>query len=146
MRLHRAPGASSVKAQELNSTHLGQAISITLAEASLTDVLAEITHQADLIDDRKMDGVEKWVQGRRHTHLRFMRLGSISIEPESVVVFHGKAPSPHSGTHYLTEDHNTDPVCACGWGPEYMWPKEKPATRADGREMVRRHVRAQPTG
>jgi hypothetical protein len=87
-----------MKAADLNGTHIGQAISIKLDEASLTDVLAEITHQASLIDDRKMDGAENWVQGRRHTHLRFMRLGSMSIDPESVVVFHGKAPRPKPET------------------------------------------------
>jgi hypothetical protein len=76
-----------MKAQELNGTHIGQAISINLGEASLTDVLSEINHSADLVDDRKFDGEENWVQGRPHTHLRFMRLGSITVDPESVVVF-----------------------------------------------------------
>lgn len=76
-----------MKASELNGTHLGQPISISLAEASLTDILAEISHSADLIDDRKFDGKENWVQGRRHTHLRFMRLGSITVDPDAVIVF-----------------------------------------------------------
>lgn len=77
-----------MKAQELNGTHIGSAISIKLDEAALKDVLAEVSHSADLIDDRKFDGKENWLQGRRHTHLRFMRLGSITIDPDSVVVLH----------------------------------------------------------
>lgn len=78
-----------MKAAELAGAHLGQPISITLGEAALTDVLAEITHSADLIDDRTFDGKENWVQGRRHTHLRFMRLGSISVDPDAVVILKG---------------------------------------------------------
>jgi len=81
-----------MKATELNGTHIGQPVSIKLGEASLTDVLAEISHSADLIDDRHIAGAaENWVQGRRHTHLRFMRLGSVSVEPDAIVVLGGHA-------------------------------------------------------
>lgn len=75
-----------MKAQDLNGTHLGQPISIRLDEASLTDVLTEISHEADLIDDRKFDGRANWVLGRSHTRLQFMRLGSVRVSPDAIVI------------------------------------------------------------
>lgn len=46
-------------------------------------------------------------------------------------------PDPRTLAHYLAEDHNGDPVCACGWNPADHF---RVRVREDGRDRIREHV------
>lgn len=44
---------------------------------------------------------------------------------------------PEPSAHYLTEDHNTDPCCGCGWTPNGTEDRE------EARRRIRQHVAEQ---
>jgi hypothetical protein len=136
-----------MKAQELNGTHLGKRLTVNIGHASITDVLSGVSVTADLIQDGPIFGTNsnrpQYVLGRTHVTLAFLTTGTTQSDPDTEVTIHGEQEAAQpKGQHWLTEDHNTDPVCACGWRPESMWPRERAVDRADGREMVRRHIRS----
>ncbi|MEV4991224.1 hypothetical protein [Pseudarthrobacter sp. LMD1-1-1.1] len=42
------------------------------------------------------------------------------------------------GRHHLTEDHNADPICNCGWDPSTYGIRV--GSREDARQLVRMHI------
>jgi hypothetical protein len=137
-----------MKAQELNSTHIGLDVVVRIGQATIADTLTGIRSSADIISDGvplgSVNGRPDAYLGRRHLTLEFKVAGDVAADLDSVVTIPGvQVEGKPVSQHWLTENHNADPVCSCGWNPGHdMSPREMPITRTKRRELVRRHIRA----
>lgn len=136
-----------MKVAELNGTHLGQQFKLTRNGATLIDTLIGVEHEAEIVYDRTIGRDEpERTPGQRRTGLTFLQSGRYgTVNPDKIeveLITATPATGPSCKQHWLTEDHNADPKCGCGWEPEQMWPRQAPATRKDARDMVRHHIRA----
>lgn len=50
-----------------------------------------------------------------------------------------EAEPQHRGRHFVSEDHNGDPICHCGWDPAREL-VAVPFTREDARNDIREHI------
>ena len=71
-----------MKAQELNGTHLGQAVQVQIGDATITDTIQGVEHDADLIDETRLcDNNTRHTLGRRRVRINFTRYGPVHVEP-----------------------------------------------------------------
>ena len=75
MRMHRK--GHTMKASELNGTHLGKAMTVTIGEASVTDTLVGVEHTL----------------GAKHTELTFRAAGTVRTKGDAQVEIHGDTPA-----------------------------------------------------
>lgn len=72
-----------MKARELSGEHIGRKIHIKSDGYELSDTIAAVSHEANLIDDRKMmDPGPRWIVGRATTRIKFLSTGEIEVSPE----------------------------------------------------------------
>lgn len=71
----------TLKPYDINGTHLGKKLRVTNGEGyELTDTLAAVHHEADLIDDRKLtDAQPRWAIGRWKSTLTFINTGQMEL-------------------------------------------------------------------
>lgn len=81
-----------MKAQELNSTHIGELLTLKVGQASVTDRLTGIQTSADLIDVGlpmfQSSGRREVAIGRKHLTLQFQIEGDVAADPGSEVTIH----------------------------------------------------------
>jgi len=81
-----------MKAQELNGTHIGELLTLTVGEASVTDRLIGVRTSADVIDVGlpmfQASGRREVAIGRKHLTLQFQVAGDVGADPESEVTLH----------------------------------------------------------
>lgn len=81
-----------MKAQELNSTHIGELLTLVVGQASVTDRLTGIRTNADLISMglplSQASGRREVVIGRKYLTLEFQVAGDVAADPESEVTIH----------------------------------------------------------
>ena len=69
-----------VKAADLNRHYLGRRIRVAQGDAEFTDILSAVSHEADLIDERRIfDEVPSFLLGRITTTVTFARAGAVQI-------------------------------------------------------------------
>lgn len=76
------------EAARLDRTNLGMVIRFTLGDAAFQDTLAGISHEADLIEERKLNQeVPDYMLGRVTTILRLAHAGSVHVAGKQEVEF-----------------------------------------------------------
>ena len=84
----------SVKAQELNGTHLGQHVTIKVGSASITDTIRGYSATADLIHDgpflAQLSTRPTYALGRQTLTIDFLTAGTIQVDPGTEVTIHGR--------------------------------------------------------
>jgi hypothetical protein len=72
--------SETVKAAGLNRNHLGLRVRVSQGDAEFIDVLSGVSHEANLIAERKVsEEVTSFVLGRIATTLTFATTGSVQI-------------------------------------------------------------------
>jgi hypothetical protein len=70
----------NIPAADLNRGHLGLLVLVDIGGASIEDTLSGVSHQADLIEERKlMDEVRTYGLGRISTVLSFTNAGEVTV-------------------------------------------------------------------
>ena len=70
----------TIKAAALSRAHLGETVTITRGGLTITDTLSGVSHEADLIAERKMsEEVFTYILGRAETHLTFANAGRVQV-------------------------------------------------------------------
>lgn len=81
-----------MKAQELNSTHIGELLTLTVGQASVTDRLTGLRSNAELISLGvplfQRSARQEVAIGRRHLTLEFQVAGDVAADPDSEVTIH----------------------------------------------------------
>ena len=73
-------GSMNIKAADLNRGHLGMTISMQMGDATFADTLAGVSHEADLIEERRYNQeVPDYMLGRITTILRLAHGGSVHV-------------------------------------------------------------------
>jgi hypothetical protein len=80
------PAIPSIKAADLSRNHLGMLASISRGELTITDTLRGVSHEADLITERKIsEEVPGYALGRIETLLTFASAGVVQVSGNSDV-------------------------------------------------------------
>lgn len=81
----------TIKAAALSRAHLGERVTINRGELKITDTLSGVSHEADLISERKMsEEVFSYVLGRTETNLTFANAGRVQVAGNDDVTVEGK--------------------------------------------------------
>jgi hypothetical protein len=69
-----------IKAADLNRGHLGLTIQMRMEDATFRDTLAGVSHEADLVEERRFNQeVPDYMLGRITTTLRLAHGGSVHV-------------------------------------------------------------------
>ncbi|MFI2563062.1 hypothetical protein [Paenarthrobacter sp. NPDC018779] len=69
-----------LNAADLNRTHLGLMVQIETNNLFYRDMLAGVSHEAELVEERKMfDEVPEFILGRIRTELRLAHTGTVNV-------------------------------------------------------------------
>jgi len=75
-----------VRASDLSRAHLGHLVLVDVGEASIQDTLSGVSHQADLVEERKlMEEVPSYSLGRIATVLTFANAGQVQVSGDTPV-------------------------------------------------------------
>lgn len=77
-----------MKASELNGTNLGQMITVTIGEASVTDTLVRVDHNAEMVLDLQIGGESSFTLGSKSTELTFRVAGTVRTKGDANVEIH----------------------------------------------------------
>lgn len=82
-----------MKASELNGTHLGERMTVTIGEASVTDTLVGVEHRRESVLDLQISEESSFTLGAKHTELTFRAAGTVRTKGDAQVEIHGDTPA-----------------------------------------------------
>jgi hypothetical protein len=81
----------TIKAAALSRAHLGSIVTISRGGLKITDTLAGVSHEADLIAERKVcEEVFTYITGRIETSLNFANAGRVQVAGNDDVLVAGR--------------------------------------------------------
>lgn len=81
----------TIKAAALSRAHLGETVTVKRGGLTITDTLGGVSHEADLIAERKMtEEVFSYILGRVETNLTFANAGRVQVGGNDDVTISGK--------------------------------------------------------
>jgi len=88
-----------MKVQEVNATHIGQALTVTSPDMEFKGVLASVRHDAELIEETPLGGATDYSIGRRLTILKFTNGDTLNFKDEAYAFPEPMVRSGGEGPH-----------------------------------------------